>query len=148
MDTGIRITTPISSGKHEAETLCIRRSSTPTLLALKLIGRLGTQPCLTRDHNGRGRRYSKLQYRCQQRCWRSVYLGDLNTNDEALLRAGITGKWPYTRSELIRTIVILRARLRHYRKLARSLATRCGYRFHGTLLRRRLVNEEHRQTDR
>lgn len=135
MHTALPITEPAASATCEAVPLHIRQSSMSALIAVNLIGQIGIQPHLTQDRNGRGKIYTKLQYRPAHDHWRSLYLGDLNTNDENMLRTRITEKWPFTRSELGRTIIKLRARLRRCRGRARDLAGLCGCRFHGTLLR-------------
>lgn len=121
--------------QSEGVPLCVRQLSTTALLALRLIPGLLATPRLSRDRNGRGRGYTRLRYRSAPGLWRSLYIGDLNTKSEMLLRETITRRWPVTRSELCRTIRMSRARLRLVRELARGLAECSGCRFHGWLLR-------------
>ncbi len=119
----------------EALPLLIRSLPTRALLALELIGCLDAAPHLIGERDARGKPFTRLLYRSAKGVWHGLYLGGLEANDEALLRARITGRWPVTNNELNRIIEALHAHRRQIRKRAHALASRCGYRFQGWLLR-------------
>ena len=121
--------------ESELLTPAIRALHTRALLAYDLAGILRTPPFLFRDRNGKGASFTRFRYSPADGTRQSLCLSGLKTNDEKLLRNRINGRWPVTLRELHRTIKTLRARRRQAREIAHALAGRCGFRFHGWLLR-------------
>lgn len=124
--------------EREKLTLIRRSPSTCTLLALHLLPALAKRPRLSVVRTGGGYPFTRLSYRLKGGHERSLYLGNLGTQDERLLRDRIAARWPVMHYELCRTIRILRAHRREVRQRAHKLAAQCGYHFRGWALHRRL----------